>query len=128
MAEEMNIIGAESSSDLGQELNISLSESDIDEILGREGDGGEPAEPLADNEEDGSVAGTVPAGSGRKGVGHDPRRRHHDGLQSGRRGDSRPHRQLVTDGLKRETEVSGYDIYSSKSTVYGKAQMFPPIQ
>ena len=44
MAEEMNIIGAESSSDLGQELNISLSESDIDEILGREGDGGEPAE------------------------------------------------------------------------------------
>ena len=52
MAEEMNIIGAESSSDLGQELNISLSESDIDEILGREGDGGEPAEPLADNEED----------------------------------------------------------------------------
>ena len=29
MAEEMNIIGAESSSDLGQELNISLLESDM---------------------------------------------------------------------------------------------------
>ena len=35
MAEEMSVIGAESGSDLGQELNISLSEADIDEILER---------------------------------------------------------------------------------------------
>ena len=52
MAEEMSVIGAESGSDLGQELNISLSEADIDEILGREGDRGETEEPLADDEED----------------------------------------------------------------------------
>ncbi|MCR5331066.1 MAG: hypothetical protein K6E62_07750 [Lachnospiraceae bacterium] len=52
MAEEMTVIGAESGSDLRQELNISLSEADIDEILGRESDGGEHAEQLADDEED----------------------------------------------------------------------------